>query len=265
MAKRRIEVKRPRMDPQVPVGCIRSGVGLKLGPMSDTTALVLFSGGIDSTSALYWARSQFEHVTALTVDYGQRHRIEVKMAAKILDVLGIPGKNLRMDLTQIGGSALTDEAIGLPKYAGETEIRPDIPPTYVPFRNGILLSLAAGWAEVTAARHLVCGFNVLDSPNYPDTTPAFVQAMETAINTGTRAAFEPGRYTLHAPFSQQKKSEIIRQGLELGADYAYSVSCYAGDEVPCMKCSSCWLRQKAWQEVGVKDHLLARLEKEGRL
>ena len=233
--------------------------------MSETPALVLFSGGIDSTSALFWARSQFERVSALTVDYGQRHRIEVEMATEALSRLGVPGKNIRLDLTQIGGSALTDDAIGLPEFSGVRDITPGAPSTYVPFRNGILLALAAAWAEVIGVRDLVCGFNVLDSPNYPDTQPAFVKAMEGAINAGTRAAFEPGRYALHAPFSQLRKSEIIRQGLELGADYSYSISCYAGGEVPCLKCSSCWLRQKAWQEVGEKDHLLARLEKEGRI
>lgn len=233
--------------------------------MSDRPALVLFSGGIDSTSALYWARSQFDRVSALTVDYGQRHRIEVRLASEVLDRLGIPGKNLKIDLTQIGGSALTDEKIGLPEFTGVTEISPGTPSTYVPFRNGILLSLAAAWAEVIGARDLVCGFNVLDSPNYPDTRPAFVKAMETAINSGTRAAFEPGRYSLHAPFAQLKKSDIIRQGLKLGGDFSHSISCYAGNEVPCLRCSSCLLRQKAWQEVGEKDHLLARLEKEGRI
>jgi 7-cyano-7-deazaguanine synthase len=227
-------------------------------------AVVLFSGGIDSTTALYWARKRFERVSAFTVDYGQRHAIEIEMSRRLASRLGIAQKVVRVDLTQIGGSALTDREIPLPDYRGPEKIEAGPPSTYVPFRNGILLSLAAAWADVTEGRHLVCGFNVIDSPEYPDTRPGFVAAMQAAVNEGTRAAFDGEPCVLHAPFIDKKKSEIIRLGLEMGVDYSYSVSCYAGREVPCASCSSCVLRRKAWEEVGQEDPLIKRLKEEGR-
>ncbi len=228
-------------------------------------ALILFSGGIDSTTCLYWARDRFERVSLLTFDYGQRHRVEVRSAAELARRFGLSQKILSVDLTQIGGSALTDANIRLPEFTRIEEIDEGLPPTYVPFRNGIFLALAAAWAEVIEARDLVCGFNVIDSPNYPDTSRSFITAMEEAVNAGTRAAFEQGRFTLHAPFVDMTKTEIIEAGLSLGVDYSYSISCYAGGEVPCLKCSACLLRHRAWQEAGEEDHLITRLKKEGRL
>lgn len=227
--------------------------------------VVLFSGGIDSTTALYWALTRTPRVTALTFEYGQRHRIEIDMGKKLTHKLNLPHELLHIDLGQIGGSALTDPQVPLPQGHPGTGSAAAPPATYVPFRNGILLALAAAWAEVNNSRDLVCGFNVIDSPNYPDTRTAFVNAMEQAINQGSGAAFSPHKFKLHTPFIQMKKSAIIQQGLELGADYATSVSCYAGREIPCNACSSCLLRRKAWEEVGREDHLLTRLKKEGRL
>ncbi len=229
------------------------------------SALILYSGGIDSTTALYWARDRFDQVSVLTFDYGQRHRVEVRTASELPGRLGIPQKILTVDLTQIGGSALTDAGIRLPEHTTIEEIGDGLPITYVPFRNGIFLSLGAAWAEVIEARDIVCGFNIIDSPNYPDARQAFVSAMEEAINTGSRAAFESGRFTLHTPFIGMTKSEIIKAGLALGADYSHSVSCYAGEEIPCSKCSACLLRQRAWQEAGEEDQLISRLKKEGRI
>jgi len=226
---------------------------------------VLFSGGIDSTTALFWALARSSSVTALTFDYGQRHRIEIEVGTKLTQNLKLPHELLSIDLAQIGGSALTDPQISLPQDEKIDKMKKGPPATYVPFRNGIFLAIAAAWAEVHESRDLVCGFNTIDSPDYPDTRTPFVNAMENAINLGSSAAFSPEKFKLHAPYVQEKKSEIIRQGLGLGADYAYSISCYSGQEVPCYKCSSCLLRQQAWREAGHEDHLLKRLKKEGQI
>jgi 7-cyano-7-deazaguanine synthase len=228
-------------------------------------AVVLFSGGIDSTTALYWALDRSTKVSALTFDYGQRHRIEIDMGRKLIEKLDLPSELLRFDLAQIGGSALTDSDISLPQHDHLDLSEKQIPITYVPFRNGIFLALSAAWAEVHNSRDLVCGFNVVDSPDYPDTRASFVDAMENAINLGSKAAFDTQKFRVHAPFVQAKKSEIIRRGLDLDADYSYSISCYSGQETPCFQCSACHLRQQAWQDVGIEDHLITRLKKEGRL
>jgi 7-cyano-7-deazaguanine synthase len=227
--------------------------------------IVLFSGGIDSTTSLYWALKRFERVHSLTFDYGQRHRIEISMAQRLAKKLGIPQKTLQIDLKQIGGSSLTDTKIPLPEYEKLEEMEEGLPPTYVPFRNGIFLALAAGWAEVEGIKDIICGFNIIDSPNYPDTRKQFVEAMEEAINQGTAASLNDQKMRILAPFVKMKKSQIIEEGLSLGADYSYSVSCYSGEEIPCQKCSSCFLRQKAWEEVGQRDPFILRLEKEGKI
>jgi len=187
------------------------------------------------------------------------------MARKTCRRLGLRPLVIKVDLQQIGGSALTDEKIKLPTFKKTEDIREGLPRTYVPFRNGIFLSLAAALAERLRISDIICGFNVIDSPNYPDTTAAFVRAMNRAINEGTGAKFSRRKFRIIAPFLKMKKSEIIKLGLKLGADYSYSISCYSGGEVPCGRCSSCLLRQKAWEEVGRRDHLLERLEKEGKI
>lgn len=227
--------------------------------------LVLFSGGVDSTTALFWALRRYDKVYAVTFDYGQRHRLETRMARRLAKKLNIPLKTLRIDLSQVGGSSLTDTRIPLPAYRKASEIGKDTPSTYVPFRNGIFLSLAAAWAEVLGMREIVCGFNIIDSPNYPDTRKTFVKAMEDAINFGTKASLTRKKFKIVAPFIDKSKSGIIKKGLALGADYSYSISCYSGREIPCRKCSSCHLRQKAWREAGKKDHLILRLEREGKI
>jgi 7-cyano-7-deazaguanine synthase len=228
------------------------------------TCVVLFSGGIDSTTALYWALRHYDAVRPLTFDYGQRHRVETRLARRLVGRLGLPFTLLEVDLRQVGGSALTDRRIAVPRSKRLALPRSGAPPTYVPFRNGILLALAAAWAEARGLRDLVVGFNVIDSPHYPDTTPAFVRAMERAVNLGTTAAFGRGRTRLRAPFIGLRKSEIIRRGLALGADYSLSVSCYSGGEVPCFRCPACHLRARAWREAGREDPLLVRLRKEGK-
>jgi len=226
--------------------------------------LVLFSGGIDSTTALYWARGRYDRVTALSFDYGQRHRVELRLARRLTRRLGIAHLIIKVDLRQIGGSALTDRRIALPEVRSADGVGPGLPSSYVPFRNGIFLSLAAAWAEVNAVSDIICGFNTLDSPDYPDTRGPFVKAMQRAVRLGTGAADRGLRLRLLAPFIHLKKSAIIKLGLALGADYSYSISCYGGGEAPCGKCSACQLRRRAWREAGARDHLLNRLTKEGR-
>lgn len=228
---------------------------------------VLFSGGLDSTTALYWALNYYQKVHALTFDYGQRHRLEISAARRIAAKLDVPHEILRVDLSQIGGSSLTDSSIPLPhaSLVEKKKKRHGPPSTYVPFRNGIFLALAAAWAEVNEIRDIICGFNVIDSPDYPDTSREFTEAMEKAINTGTKAIFTGERITIITPFVKLKKSEIIKQGLALGADYSYAISCYSGREIPCLECTSCLLRKKAWDEIGIKDHLLERLRREGKI
>jgi len=227
-------------------------------------ALVLFSGGIDSTTALAWARNRYDAVLALTFDYGQRHRVEVRMARRAARRLGIPQVVFPIRLDRIGGSALTDPTIPLPRHRRVEEIGTGVPSTYVPFRNGIFLAVAAGLAEARGIPDIVCGFNVIDSPRYPDTRPAFVAAMTRAVRTGTHPVPGRRRPRILAPFTGMRKSEIIRRGLALRADYAWSVSCYAGREVPCGRCSSCLLRRRAWAEISRPDPLLVRLRKERR-
>jgi 7-cyano-7-deazaguanine synthase len=227
------------------------------------SCVVLFSGGLDSTSALAWALDRYDDVRALTFDYGQRHHVEIGLARKAARRLGVPHFILKVDLRQIGGSALTDKAIPLPRSARLSAPRSGPPATYVPFRNGIFLALAAAWAETRGVRDLVCGFHVADSPDYPDTTKDFVKAMEKAVQAGTKAAFGGPKARIVAPLLGLSKPDIIRLGLRLGADYCYSISCYAGAERPCGTCSSCRFRARAWKAVGREDPLIARLRKEG--
>lgn len=227
--------------------------------------VVLFSGGIDSTTALFWALNRFEKVCTLTFDYGQRHKVEIQLAKKLIQKLNVPQDSINLDLRQIGGSSLTEMSIPLPAFERLEEIESGPLSTYVPFRNGIFLAVAAAWSEVKGIKEIICGFHILDSPNYPDTQKSFVEAMEKAINIGSAASLRGDKIKISAPFVKLRKSEIIKLGMSLGADYSYSISCYSGEEIPCSKCSSCLLRQRAWEEVGRKDPLILRLEKEGKL
>ncbi|MDD8026286.1 MAG: 7-cyano-7-deazaguanine synthase QueC [Acidobacteriota bacterium] len=227
--------------------------------MSETA--VLLSGGLDSTTALAWAVAKRSSVRALTFDYGQRHRIEIRMARRTARGAGVPLTVLKVDLAAIGGSALTDPSIPVPSVKRFAHSPAGPPPTYVPFRNGVFLALAAAWAESNGVREIVTGFNIIDSPDYPDTRPAFVRAMERAVNLGTRAAFGGPRIRILAPFIGKTKADIVRIGLRLEADYAHSVSCYRGGEAPCGTCSACLLRARAFREVGTEDPLIVRLER----
>ncbi|WP_457679585.1 7-cyano-7-deazaguanine synthase QueC [Thermovibrio sp.] len=230
-------------------------------------AVVIFSGGLDSTTALYWAKRRFEEVYAITFYYGQRHSLEVEMAKIAARNAGVKEHLIyEIDLAKIGASALTDKSIEVPRPKSLEEIKErGIPITYVPFRNGIFISVAAAYAESKETTNLVGGWNAIDYSGYPDCRPEFLKAMEEALNLGTKLGAEGKRWKIHAPLINLTKGEIIRLGLELGADYSYSISCYRGGEVPCGECDSCLLRAKGWAEVGEEDHLIKRLKEEGKI
>ncbi len=232
--------------------------------MERESCLVIFSGGIDSTTCLYWALNKFRRVQAITFDYGQRHSIEVKFARKIAQKLGIKHKIFKIDLTQIGGSALTDD-IPIPERDEDEILSSGVPVTYVPFRNGILISIAAAYAETQNILDIVGGWNAVDFSGYPDCRKEFLEAMEKAINIGTKLGTEGKVFKIHFPLINKTKKEIIQLGLSLGADYSYSISCYNGREIPCGKCDSCKLRAKGWKELGIMDHLVERLLREGKI
>ncbi len=232
--------------------------------MKKEKALILFSGGLDSTTSLYWAREQFGDVAALVFSYSQKHDIEVKMAEKIARRLGIRYHVVDFSLKELAKSALIDENKEIPPSFQEAKDGEGIPYTYVPFRNGIFLSIAAAYGESHGFYNLVTGFNQIDTPDYPDTTETFTQKMEDAINQGTFASAGKFRFQLHTPLVRMTKVEIIRFGLKMGADYSYSVSCYRGGEIPCLACPSCDIRNGAFIECGLEDPLIQRLKKENR-
>ena len=227
-------------------------------------AVVLFSGGIDSTTALHWARREFGAVRALIIDYAQKHRIEVLMAQRIAAGAGVPHDTLVMPLKNLLHSALLDDDVFIPDSLAQARQEPGVPSTYVPFRNGIFLALAAAYGESHSCRHLITGFNSIDSPDYPDTTAAFSKKMAAAINQGTSASKGGADFKLHTPLIDLDKKEIIEMGLRLGADYSYSLSCYRGREIPCARCPSCDIRARAFGQLGMEDPLRTRLKKEGK-
>ena len=223
-------------------------------------AVVLLSGGLDSTTTLAVARQQGFEVFALSVDYGQRHRIELERAARVARTLGVvEHRTVTLDLRAIGGSALTAE-VAVPKDRTADDMNHGIPVTYVPARNTILLGVALGYAETVGAFDLFIGANVLDYSGYPDCRPAFLSAFEALANLATKAGVEgTGRFQIHAPLIQLTKAEIIRLGTSLGIDYSQTLSCYDPDSKgkPCGHCDSCLLRAKGFLEVGITDPALA--------
>jgi len=214
-------------------------------------AVVLFSGGLDSATALALAREQGFICHALSVEYGQRHAAELAAARRLAGALGACEHRLmRVDLAGIGGSALTDLARPVPDTPTS-----GIPVTYVPARNTILLSLALAWAEVLRARDIFVGVNVLDSSGYPDCRPEFIAAFESLAALATKAGVEGAGVRLHAPLIRLTKAEIIREGLRLNVDYAQTVSCYQADAQgrACGRCDSCRLRRAGFLAAGVTD------------
>jgi 7-cyano-7-deazaguanine synthase len=220
------------------------------------TAIVLLSGGLDSMVAFGRAREAGFAVCALTIDYNQRHRIELAAATKIAAALGaVRHIILPVDLTSFGGSALTDTSIAVPK----TGVEPGIPVTYVPARNTIFLSLALGWAEAVGARDLFIGVNALDYSGYPDCRPGFIAAFEAMAAEATAAGDKGERFTIHTPLIAMSKADIAREAARLGLDAGMSWSCYdpQADGRPCGTCDSCRLRAKGFAEAGLIDPLLS--------
>ena len=214
-------------------------------------AVVLLSGGLDSATTLALARSAGFRVYALSVSYGQRHRAELDAAARVARALGAhEHRVMTVDLAGIGGSALTDAALAVPETPAA-----GIPITYVPARNTLMLSLALGWAEVLGAYDLFVGVNAVDYSGYPDCRPEFIAAFERLARLATKAGVEGGRFHVHAPLVRMSKAEIIRTGLELGVDYAMTVSCYQASEegLACGRCDSCRLRAAGFAAAGVVD------------
>ena len=218
-------------------------------------AVVLLSGGLDSSTCLAWARARGFACWTLAVDYGQRHRVELEAARRVAQALGAcEHREVKVDLRAIGGSALTAD-LAVPRDRDERTTGADVPVTYVPARNTVLLGLALGLAETLEARDLVAGMNALDYSGYPDCRPGFVRAFETLANLGTRAGAAGARFTVHTPLMELDKAGIIRLGLSLGLDYSLTHSCYdpAPDGAACGHCDACRLRIKGFREAGVAD------------
>ena len=214
-------------------------------------AVVLLSGGLDSITALAIARKQGFNCFALSFDYGQRHNVELDAAhtiVKAFDVL--EHKVITLDLGSIGGSALTDDSIAVPD-----QLQEGIPVTDVPARNTIFLSIALGWAEVLQAYDLFVGVNAVDYSGYPDCRPEYIQAFQNLANLATKAGVEGRQFTIHTPLIDLNKAEIIEKGMDLGVDYAMTVSCYAADHKgrACGVCDACRFRRAGFQEADVPD------------
>lgn len=232
--------------------------------MKSPAAVVLFSGGLDSTTALYWALERFGSAAALTFSYEQTHGVEVEAARRVAAHVGVEWRLLNLPLGGWVKSALVGDGKEIPESLADSRKTSSVPPTYVPFRNGIFLSLAAAWAESRQIFHLVTGFNRIDTPDYPDTTMEFAARMEAAINAGTAVRQMRRRFQIHLPLVKLSKKMIVQLGLYLGADYSRSISCYRGGEVPCRRCASCESRFQAFAQLGLEDPLVTRLKKEGR-
>jgi len=219
--------------------------------VSNSPAVVLLSGGLDSATVLALAREQGFLCYALSVDYGQRHSAELEAARRVARAGGArEHRVMRVDLAGIGGSALTDRAIAVPE-----EPTTGIPVTYVPARNTIMLALALAWAEVLGARDVFIGVNVLDSSGYPDCRPEFIAAFNALAGVATKAAVEGSACRVHTPLITLTKAEIIREGTRLGVDYAQTVSCYQpdGEGRACGRCDSCRLRRAGFAAAGLPD------------
>lgn len=219
--------------------------------MPNKKAVILVSGGLDSTTALAIARSEGYDCYTMSFDYGQRHRVELMAAERTAKALGsLSHKVINLDLRSIGGSALTDESIDVPEH--ETA---GIPVTYVPARNTVFLSIALGWAEVLGAQDIFIGVNAVDYSGYPDCRPDYIAAFETMANLATRAGVEGNKLNIRTPLIDLTKAEIVQKGMALGVDYGLTVSCYQANDKgeACGKCDSCRLRRAGFVQAGVAD------------
>ena len=218
--------------------------------MSDK-AVVLVSGGLDSSTVLALALQQGYRCYTLSFDYGQRHRSELEAAKRVSELMKVEEhKIVRLDLGTIGGSALTDTTIDVPEH--ETA---GIPVTYVPARNTVFLSIALGWAEVLEADTIFLGVNAVDYSGYPDCRPEYISSFEAMANLATRAGVEGNKLSIQAPLMDMTKAEIISAGTSLGVDYSQTVSCYQAsiDGLACGKCDSCRLRLEGFNQAGISD------------
>ena len=225
---------------------------------SQMPAVVLLSGGLDSYTAAAIAKVEGFQLYALTVRYGQRHVREIAAARDVAAALGVERHiELDVDLSAFGGSALTGDG-PVPKDRAISST--DIPPTYVPARNTVFLSLALGWAEVLAAGDIFIGVNALDYSGYPDCRPEYIAAFERLASLATATGVQGGSFRIHAPLQMLSKADIVRKGQALGLDYGLTHSCYdpAPDGRPCGHCDSCQLRAAGFAEAGVADPLVGR-------
>lgn len=215
-------------------------------------AVVLFSGGLDSTTCLYWAKQAFASVTAISFRYGQRHSSELFCASQIAKQLGVSHRIIDIDIAQLGGSALTDLSIQVPDFKENSD---EVPITYVPARNTIFLSYALAVAEVWRATAIVIGVSSVDFSGYPDCRSDFINAFETMANLATVAGRQGNKLSVIAPLQHLSKADTLKLGLSLGVDYGQTVSCYQADEQgrACGACDSCHLRRQGFFDAGVKD------------
>jgi len=219
-------------------------------------AVVLSSGGLDSTTAMAIAKFEGFEIYSLSFSYGQRHAVELEAAQKVADALGVTEHLvINMDLNKIGGSSLTDD-IEVPKKRDEQAMTREIPVTYVPARNTIFLSFGLAWAEVLESSDIFIGVNAVDYSGYPDCRPEYIDAFERMANLATKAGVEGiTKIRIRTPLIHLTKAQIIQKGMELGVDYALTHSCYdpSPQGLACGECDSCFLRKKGFKEAGVKD------------
>ena len=224
--------------------------------MGGKAAIILSSGGLDSTTCLAMARAEgFWPLYSLSFDYGQRHRFELEAAKKIARVFGVKEHRvIQIDLRVFGKSALTDE-IAVPKDRDEKAMGAEIPVTYVPARNTIFLSYALAFAEVRSVHDVFIGVNAIDYSGYPDCRPEFIEAFERMANLATKMTVGGEKFRVHTPLIRLTKAQIIRRGMELGVEYSLTHSCYDPDDKgrACGRCDSCLLRKRGFVEAGVAD------------
>ncbi len=218
-------------------------------------AVVLLSGGLDSSIAMAIAIDEGYQVHALTVDYGQRHSRELEAATAVAVHYGAEHKVVRVDLAAFGGSALTDASMDVPSDTPEAEIGEDIPPTYVPARNTVLLSMALAWAEALDGDAIFIGANSVDYSGYPDCRPEFLDAMQRVADLGTKRGVGGDPIAIVAPILTYTKSDIVAKGIELGAPIDLTWTCYTGGALACGRCESCQLRLRGFAQAGVVDPL----------
>jgi 7-cyano-7-deazaguanine synthase len=214
-------------------------------------AIILFSGGLDSTTCLALAKSQGFDCYALSFDYGQKHSVELSIAKRIAEISGVQHIVMQIPVGQLGGSALTDATLVVPDQSNHS----DIPVTYVPARNTIFLSFALGLADCLQSQDIFIGVSAIDYSGYPDCRPEYIAAFQKLANLATKTGLEEGNIQIYAPLIHLSKAETIQLGISLGVDYAQTVSCYRADKDAraCGKCDSCVLRKKGFKEANVAD------------